>query len=146
MRKGRARLTGVLLLLGSIGSTAMHRYVHELTRGGPAQLSELALCLLTIVLASTGTVLMFSGARFVAGRRTRPPPRNNAAHGRRDRTIQRLLADASPDGVLLDTRDGVALVVAHRAMAIAAKRLDGARRLSARAGGVGWRNAMRGRS
>lgn len=144
MRNWRARLVGGLLLLASIGSTAMYRHIYELTRGEPAQLSEFAICLLTIVLASAGAVLLFGGSSIIKRREVPPPPRENAAQ-RRERTIQQLLVVGSPDCVLLDTRHGVALVLAYRAMASAAARLARPDRLSAKAGDACRRNGMRGR-
>ena len=58
--------------------------------------------------------------------------------------VRRLLAAGSPEAVLLDTRRGVALVLAYRALAIAADRAPPSERLGAEAE-TAFRRSVRGR-
>lgn len=60
--------------------------------------------------------------------------------------VKRLLANGSPEAVLLDTRRGVALIVAYRALAAAAdKRATTSERLSDQAESAYRRSVARGR-
>jgi hypothetical protein len=54
----KARITGLVLLLTSAGTTAAHRHVYEQAYSGPATLLEFVLSLLTFMLASTGLLLL----------------------------------------------------------------------------------------
>ena len=143
MRDLLARLAGVLLLLGSLGSTLAHREVWEAARHGSAQPAEFALGLLTFCLASTGLLLLLHGKklfdRSAASNRLLPAERE-----RRDLIVKALLESGSPEAVLLDTRRGVALVLAYRALADAATRARPRGNLASQAEAAYRRNLTRG--
>lgn len=124
MRDWRSRVVGGVFLLGSVGSTLVHRHVYEAARGGPARLAELALAAGTLIFGMVGVLLVQHGSRLFA--RDRPqsrraaPPASTSRH--RQFTVDSLLASGSPEAVLLDSRRGVAMVLASRANAVAAER------------------------
>ena len=104
------RLTGLGLLLASGGSTLVHRSVYEAAKAGPARAGELVLGLTTIMLASTGILLLIHGSRLLAGRRSRGSSRPPA-----------IVREAAYE-TDLDTREGVAWLLAGRAISTAAGR------------------------
>lgn len=115
-----------------------------MTRGVPAELSDVAMSLLTIALAIAGTLLLRGSKLFAPPKALAPP--TPLMQIQRDLTVRRLLATGSPEAVLLDTRHGVALILAYRALAIVAeKRAIPAERLSDQAGMAYRRSAVRGR-
>ena len=65
-----ARLTGVVCLATAGASTLLHRAIVVAAQGGPAQLAEFAVGLLTFVLASLGVVLLTNGARLFDSQET----------------------------------------------------------------------------
>ena len=117
----RTRLAGTLLLLGSVGSTLLHREVWEAARQGPVQPAEFALGLLTFLLASTGLLMLIRGPKpFI--RSEAPVRMTGAERTRRNLMVKSLLATGSPEAVLLDTRHGVAMILAYKAISAAAVR------------------------
>lgn len=108
-------MIGLSLLIASGGSTLIHRKIYEAARDGPAQVAELAIGLLTFCLASAGILLVIHGSRLfkqtespgtpMSGSRTWKPP----AGGR--------LLEADE----LESREGVALLLARKAIAAAAE-------------------------
>lgn len=144
MRDPWPRAAGACLLLASVGSTLVHRQIYEATQGGPAQLSEFATGLLTMALASVGVLLLIHGSKLSVRPGTTVLPAT-LARARRDVAVQRLLASGSPESVLLDSRRGVALVLAYRALAtVAVRDATPVERLSAEAKIAYRRNAARG--
>lgn len=58
------RLTGLLLLGASGGTTLLHRTQYEAAQYGPPQLAELGLGLATFMLASTGVLMLIHGSNL----------------------------------------------------------------------------------
>ena len=117
----RARVAGAMFLLGSCGSTLLHRHIYKAAQHGPPHIEELGVGLLTFVLASIGILLLLHGSKLFR-RSVGPVPPNASAPSRREWEVERLLAAGSPEAMLLDTRHGVALLLAYRALAAAAER------------------------
>lgn len=135
-----ARAAGAGFLLASAGSALVHREIFEAMRGVP----EFMISLLAVALAIAGTLLLRGSKRFVHP--AAPVPPTPLPQIRRDLTVGKLLAIGSPEAVLLDTRKGVALILAYKALAIAAeKRAIPPERLSDQAGMAYRRSAVRGR-
>lgn len=72
----KSRLTGMALLLASAGGALIHRSVYEATRNGAAQPAEFALGLLTLLLASTGILMLIHGDKLFARKLDRLEPRS----------------------------------------------------------------------
>jgi hypothetical protein len=109
------RLVGLALLAASGGTTLVHRTIYEAARHDAARLAELAIGLLTFLLASAGMLMLIHGARLFEGR-----PCGEAAKpaSARDASVDPLgsAADAC------DTRRGVALLQARGAIGAARRR------------------------
>ena len=120
MRNLCARSMGALLLLASVGSMLLHRPILERAHYGSPRLAEFALGLLTVALASSGILLLTYGLSFVHAARSFG--RGDRARFSRASEVRRLLAASEPEAVLLDSRRGVALILAYRALAAAGKR------------------------
>lgn len=58
------RLSGLLLLVASAGTTLVHRSLWEVNRQGPAQPAEFGIALATFMLASVGVLLLIYGGRL----------------------------------------------------------------------------------
>jgi hypothetical protein len=110
MRDVTSKLVGAALLCGSGASTLLHRNAFVAARGGPAGLGEVAFGLLTFFLASTGILLLIHGRALF-----RRPERKPVDGVRRHPVFTAPL----PLNEALDSRYGVALVLAHRAIAAA---------------------------
>ena len=99
-----------MLLACSAGSTLVHRGVYEATRHRPPQVAEFGLSLLTVILASTGILLLIQGARLfkpVANRVDRK------GLGARTAFRSRLEAPITPQGRAFDTRHGASMMQAR---------------------------------
>ncbi len=118
MRDLHYRVGGVICLIGTIGSTLVHRSIYEGARRGPAQIAEFAAGLVTFTLACLGILLLIHGARLFG--RSNLTASTPVLHG--DRNDHVLEGHAQPGMVALDSRDGVALVLARRTIAAAADR------------------------
>lgn len=114
----RHRLAGVTMLLCSVGTSLLHRHVLETAKNGPAQLGELACALFTFALASTGILLVINGSALFRRVRSATTP-DPARIARRAVVVDSLLATGSPAAVLLDSRHGVAQLLAERTLAAA---------------------------
>lgn len=79
MIKLPARLTGALLLVGSYGTTLVHREIWKSAHHGPAQAIKFCISLLTFVLASAGVLLLIHGSKLFV--RTGPGPLHASAPG-----------------------------------------------------------------
>lgn len=146
MADWRPRLVGALLLLAASGSTLLHRHIYEAARHGPPRLEEFAVGLLTFVLASTGVLLLLHGAKLLrpATASARPDARERS---RRTSEVRRLLVAGAPEAVLLDSRRGVAMILAYRALDSAAeRRAPSATRRPDQAEAAVRRSAVRGGS
>ena len=66
MRRHAPRLIGLVLLATAGGTSLIHRSIYLAARHGPAQVLELALGLLSFMLASTGVLLLIHGAALFA--------------------------------------------------------------------------------
>lgn len=118
MRNTRHRLAGALCLLFATGSTFVHRSFYEVARHGPAQVGELAAGLVTFISACLGVLLLIHGASLFA-----TPVRQRSGAARRPVPLAKgVKTGAAPEAVALDSREGVALVLARRAIAAAAAR------------------------
>ena len=118
MRDLHYRVGGVICLIGTIGSTLVHRSIYEGAKRGPAQIGEFAAGLMTFTLDCLGILLLIHGARLFGRSNltasTPVPPVYLDDHVTE--------GCGQPDIVALDSRDGVALVLARRTIAAAANR------------------------
>lgn len=96
---------------------------------------------------STGALRSLASAGLGLLHRATGSARPDAlAPTRRAWEVEKLLAAGSPEAVLLDTRRGVALIVAYRALAAAAdRRAIASERLSDQAESAYRRSVVRGR-
>ena len=114
MRSIPPRILGAVLLAASAGSTLVHRSVYAVSRHAPARPVEFALATLTLVLASTGILLIIHGARIFAPGGRVPATRR----GVEPVDLQsRLTEPVTPAGRAFDTRRGVSFVQARHAIA-----------------------------
>lgn len=119
MHRWPSRLAGLALLTVSGGTTLLHRAMIEAAGPGPAQAAEFAVGLLTFVLASTGILLLIHGAKvFESDREPAPAERRHS----RPADHHVVAEPVPPIREALDTRQGVALILARQAMAAAARR------------------------
>jgi hypothetical protein len=112
------RLVGLALLAASGGTTLVHRAIYEGARHDAPRLAEVAIGLLTFLLASAGMLMLIQGARLFEGR-----PGGEAAKPASARD-----ASADPLGSTADacdTRRGVALLQARGAIGAARRRTRG---------------------
>jgi hypothetical protein len=108
-----------MLLAASGGTTLLHRAIYEAARHDAPRLAEVAIGLLTFLLATAGMLMLIHGARLFEGKSGGP------AAGPASPT-----RDVPPDplrstGDACDTRRGVALLQARRAIGAARRRTRG---------------------
>jgi len=100
------RLAGLVFVAASGGTTLIHRAVYDASRNRPPLAIEMGLCLVTMMLASMGVMLLIHGRRLFE----RMP-----ASSRRS-LEDRVLGPIPPAGRVYDTRRGVALMQAHASL------------------------------
>lgn len=108
------RLAGLALIAAAFVTTHVHHGIYDAARRGPPTLAEYAITLATMLLASTGILLVIHGAKLFARRAT--PGKPTVLVVPTPRREVRL------DDCCLDSRDGVALLLARRAILAAAVR------------------------
>lgn len=112
MRRLPPRIGGLALLAASGCTTIVHRAIYEAARHGPAQIGEFAIGLLTFCLASTGVLLLIHGAELFEP--VTMTPRHPEQHDTPHETHP--ARPDLPDIEALDTKLGVALALARRAI------------------------------
>lgn len=78
MRDIRYRAVGLGFLIASGITTLVHRAIFAMVRHGPAQIAELAIGLLTFMLASVGGLLVIHGSRLFTREQPRRSPASDA--------------------------------------------------------------------
>jgi hypothetical protein len=120
MPKLPPRLTGLVLLLASGGTTLVHRSIWEAARHGPAQVAEFGIGLATFMLASVGVLLVIHGGKLFA---LDTLERGKVDRQRRPRDLMtELLQPVRSSARALDTRQGVAAFQAAHLIRVAQHR------------------------